>query len=353
MIGRTKHRAYGLGYKLAVAIMLVFGSGVWQMSQVEASQVLNRSLHVESNQPGVSTTHVFTFTLPTNGNVGSLQLDYCINDPLPESICIPPNGLDLTGAILQQQTGDVGFSIHASSDSNTLVLTRVPVTTTNASSTYTFTAITNPTDVYTTIYVRITSYASTDASGPIIDKGGVAFSTSTGLGVGGTVPPFLMFCSGLTVTVTCTSAQGSQINFGEFSANTTRFATSQFAAATNDPNGYVTMVFGTTLASGNNVIAASTTPDQSHQGSNQFGLNLRDNSTPDCGSDKDGIGFGVPSADYNTQDFYKFVNGDVIVSSPSSTEPNRFTVCYIANVQPNQPVGVYTATMTFVTTAQF
>jgi hypothetical protein len=91
----------------------------------------------------------------------------------------------------------------------------------------------------------------------------------------------------------------------------------------------------------------------SSQGSEQFGINLRDNATPDIGAEPDGAGDATPTANYNTADQFRFVSGDSIASDAESDSFRRFHVSYIANVTTATEPGTYTTTLTYVCTATF
>jgi hypothetical protein len=107
------------------------------------------------------------------------------------------------------------------------------------------------------------------------------------------------------------------------------------------------------MTSGNNTITALSSPTPSLPGISQFGINLRDNSSPQVGEEPAGPGTAAPAPDYNIPNFFTFRPGDTIASSSLSTEFNRLTVSYVANVSADQPVGVYSTTITYLAVAQF
>lgn len=143
------------------------------------------------------------------------------------------------------------------------------------------------------------------------------------------------------------------MSLGTLTTSTTGSGTSQIGISTNASSGYSITVNGTTLTSGANNIDALATQTASAQGSEQFGINLRDNATPNVGADASGSGTATPTANYNTADQYRFVTGDLVASKASPDAHRLFTVSYIANVAGDTAAGSYTSTLTYIATANF
>ncbi len=338
-------------WTLLLAAAVVLGSGAGSAS---AAKLSSRQVRIGSSLPSVMTIYELHFTIGTVGLIGSIEFEYCTNNPFVGTSCVAPAGLDFTSAALTAQSGETGFSVDAgNTTANRMVITRPVAVAAAQAASYTFDPVTNPSTPKQTVYVRMATFATTDATGPFTDEGAAALSTSGSLAVGGFVPPFITLCAGITVNGNCSIVQGSLLELGELSASAARSGTSQFAVATNDPAGYTTSVIGTTLTSGNNVIPAAAAPQPSSPGNGQFGINLRNNTAPDVGEEPTGLGSGTISADYGTVDQYKFVSGDQLVASADPTEFNTFTVSYIANVAASQAPGAYAATMTYIATAAF
>jgi hypothetical protein len=333
-------------YTLAAPLLLFSGTA-------SADKILTRSVEIGSSQPSATTFQEFTFTIPTADNIGSIEYEYCSNDPFIDEPCTAPVGLDISGASIASQTGVTGFSVHGTTTANKLVLTRAAAPNLAFQvATYRFNNMVNP-DSDESVYVRITTYASDDASGTPIDSGAVVFATTSGVSVEGFVPPFLTFCTGLTVAMDCTSTQGNFINLGELSKTSANFSSSQYSGATNDPGGFTTSVAGSTMTAGNKIIPALASQAPNRPGTSQFGINLRNNSNPNIGGNKAGSGDSVVMAGYNTPNLFKFVPNQVVSRSTLPTEFNRFTVSYLVNASPSQPAGIYTATLTYIAVAAF
>lgn len=320
----------------------------------EAAFFLDRSLLISSGQAGdTGVVYTFSLTFQSSLDVGSLEFEICSNDPFPGKPCTVPAGFDASSVTLTDQSGETGFSIHANSTANRLVLSRTPTATTAVASVYEFSGITNPTGENSSYYVRLGSFAADDGTGSRIDQGGIAFSISEGVSIATIVPPYLTFCAGITVSANCSSTLGNFVNFGTFSPNSTAFASIQLAAATNAEFGYSISLLGTTLTAGNNIIEPMNLSSTSLAGTSQFGLNLRNNATPDVGADISGSGSGTVVGDYAVADQYKFAAGDAIAQAPNATDFNTYTVSYVVNVPIGQAPGRYASTISFIALATF
>lgn len=319
-----------------------------------AAELTTRSVRISSAEPGAAVQHLYTFTVPSAANIGSISFEYCTNSPLDYVACVAPAGLNLVSTVIGTQTGNTGFSVSApDTTANKLVITRASSAGTIGATTYNFTNIINPTTPGQTSFVRIATFASTDGSGVANDKGSVAFATADLFEVSAYVPPFLTFCVGVFVTVNCNSVTGSRVDVGELQTTLTATASMQFSGATNDPTGFTTYMNGYTMTSGNNIITALASNGASIAGVSQFGVNLRANTAPAGGLDPVGSGTSTATAGYNTPNSYRFVNGEAVTSSPTSTDFRLFTATYIVNVSGSQPPGVYATTMTFTAVAAF
>lgn len=347
---RFKQLAFG-----SLAALLI---GVWSLyalvSHVSAAQFATRELHMSDRLVNVTADYVLTFSGQSAGTVGSIRLQLCTNDPLIGTPCTAPSGLDFTVSTLINQIGMTGFTIEAGTTANQLILTRTAGASVPGIVSYELQGIKNPSNAGT-VYGRLETFASTDASGPSLDDGGLAVDyTGNAVNVSTYVPPYLLFCVGNTIQPNdCGTAQGNSIDFGEFSTSAIATGQTQLLAATNADYGYTIRALGTTLTSGINTISALQTPDIARTGVSQFGINLRDNSTPNIGSDVQGTGTAIVSSGYDTPNYYKFLSGDVLVSATTSDGYRLFTVSYIANISKNQPVGIYVSTLQYIALASF
>lgn len=338
---------------VSALLMTVVPYLFWQ-GQTFAQDLINRSVLITSSVPSAQTTETVNMTMATATNLGSIVFQYCTDPGRAGDPCSAPVGLGLSSVILTQQNGNTGFTIDSvDSTANKIVITRPVSPALLVPSTYVFSPITNPSSINQTTYVRISTYASTNGTGPLTDKGAVAFSTTQTFSVGAFIPPFVELCVGVTVAPDCSSTKGDSIDLGILSSQSTSTATSQYAAGTNDVDGYNTYLLGSTMTSGNNVIPSVSVPTPNRPSTSEFGLNLRRNNGPAIGADPTGAGTAVPAADYNSPDLFSFKTGSLISSSLLSTDFNRMTVSYVVNVNSGQAAGVYNTTLTYLATVDF
>jgi hypothetical protein len=286
--------------------------------------------------------------------VGSVDLLFC-NDPIPYNPCVTPTGLNVSNAQLSQEVGENGFSI-LSKSANHIVLSRLPSMITSAGqSSYTFDDIVNPTDTSQAFSIRIRSHGSTNATGSQIDFGSVRGEVTDAVTIETQVPPMLIFCLAQEVEDNCTSTnENYYTDMGQLSSKSTLTAQSQMAVGTNASGGFAITANGIPMSAGTSVIDSPTTPTQSVQGTNQFGINLVANNSPTVGDDPEGAwANAVTAPDYSIPNHYKYVSGDVVAYSPNVSLMKKFTVSYIVNSNENLRAGVYTTTITYIASGRF
>lgn len=334
------------GAGLLIVVLLV-------TPKVSAAQITARKVTLSSSAASASATYTFNFTVPSSTVLKSFKAEACTT---ASGTCTTPTGFAGGSSTLSSQPTNYGDASGWTVDSNAGNL-RFKKTANSAaptgSQTVVFGSVTNPSTTNQTFYMRLTTY-SDDAYTTAVDTGVVAASTATAIQLSGTMDESLVFCTGTSITGTnCGTASGSSVNFGTFSSTSTSTGTSVMAASTNGQTGYAITVNGATLTSGANTITAVSSPTASSTGSSQFGLNIRDNATPNIGSDPSGASGTSYGSGYGTADSYKFVTGDTVASRTNQGDATAFTVSYIVNVPGSQPAGAYTATMTYICTATF
>ena len=340
-------------YFLTVLLIMVFGAVVLYRSLPTSGVILGiRNLDVSTTTPSLVAEYSLNFQTSTAGNLGSLKLQFCSNSPIIGSTCVAPNGFSADNASILNQSGITGFSKSGSSSSNEIILTKTPAFYNQSDISINFDNMVNPSDAGT-YYLRIQTFESSDASGQYSDYGGIAYSIQPNLTVNATVPPYLIFCTAVTIEgLNCENAIGNYIDLGELSANSVRKGTSQMYVTTNAELGYNITADGITLTSGNNVITSMLNADISRPGKGQFGLNFVANTAPQVGNNPQGQGSSQPVAGYNQANFFKFNPGDLVVSSPLPEE-RLFTASYIANIDTTQNAGIYASTITYICLANF
>lgn len=341
--------------RLLVVLVIYISSFIVSHQTVSAATALEqRSDKIDSSLVSAIATHQIGFTMTDIlSPVGSIVVEFCSNTPIPYDSCAFPIGFDASAAVLSSQSGETGFSIHANTTSNRVVLTRVAVNPAGIASVYDLSNITNPSSIGS-YFIRLHTFGSTDGTGIDLQNGGVVISINERITVSAEVAPYITFCVAATITAfDCSSATNFFIDFGFLLPSTTSHATSEIVAASNAVSGYSITAAGTTLTSGLNTIPALAVPTASTAGSNQFGFNLRQNTVPSNGTDVVGPGTAVPSANYATPNQFSFNNGDIIASVTHSDDIRKFTVNYITNVNGSQAGGVYSTTISFICLANF
>jgi hypothetical protein len=392
----SKQKSQKLLQKFPLLLVVVLVASlvlpVLNMSKASAAQITSRSLTLQAGADPILNggsrisavvNHQFTFTIPTNGTLGSIKFQYCT---LAAGACTAPNGLDTTSATLGTSTG-AAFSSAVSTSANSIYITRVAANFAGGSVTQQLLGVTNPdgsscglpspATPNCTFFVRISTYSSTDTTGSVTDSGVVTASTATQITLTGTMPESLVFCTGGSVNTTvgipdCATASSGAISFNQlFSPTDTATTTSQMAASTNAGSGYAISVNGPTLTSGSNTISPMSNtingaPTAGVHGVSQFGLNLKANtittSNPAVGIEvapaANGTNYkGEAVNNYSTIDAFKYFTGNNVADSASGgaggTDAQIFTVSYIVNVPGSQPAGTYTTTLTYICTPTF
>ena len=356
-----------------------------------ANQITIRSLTLQagvsdggSKRSGV-VNHAFSFTVPNVGApaIGSIQFKYCT---LAAGTCNTPAGLLTTAATMGTQSGATGFTLVNTTNGSPYITRAAASIAAGTVLTYQLLGVTNPnaTDCplnnpipgtsapSCTFFVRISTFAATNATGTAIDTGSVNASVNEQIILTGTMPESLVFCTGAIVGTTagvpdCATATSGAISFNQlFSPTDTAIASSQMAASTNAGSGYNVTINGPTLTSGSNTVTAMSAPLAGIRGTSQFGLNLKANtvttSTPAVGVEvapaTNGTNYkGQSITGYSTADNFKFGTGNIVANSANGgaggTDAQIFTVSYIVNVPGSQPAGTYTTTLTYICTPTF
>jgi hypothetical protein len=340
--------------RVFMTALLLLGAGLFLLQPVFAQEALSRSIILGSSAPDAVNTYRLGFTVTTAGPLGSIKLEFCENSPLLTEPCNAPAGFDISNATLLSETGETGFNIDALTTANSLLLSRTPaVSAGGVQVAYELGNVHNASALGTS-YARISTYATSDGSGPISDEGGLAYSLVPAFAVNAEVPPYIIMCVGVSITGTdCLTASGDYVNMGDFSPTAPRTGSTQVVLATNAPSGYIITISGNTMTSGNNVIPNLTSPTVSIPGSSQFGINLRANSSPTAGTEPVGGGSGSPAPDYNIPNRFTYRSGDIIASFNNVENYRKYTITYLVNVNRNQPPGIYSSTYTFTGTGNF
>lgn len=147
----------------------------------------------------------------------------------------------------------------------------------------------------------------------------------------------------LTFVVNTTS-----INFGIFSPSTTKTATSTFSVLNYTSSGYVVFVAGSPPVNDSYTLTGMSSTAPSSVGTEQFGLNLKANTSPATfGAEavqvpSSDFAYGEAASNYNTANQYRYVSGETIARSTQASGQTDYTIAYIVNVANATPGGAYT-----------
>lgn len=182
-------------------------------------------------------------------------------------------------------------------------------------------------------------------SGTFGDTGDIIVSilTDDQVAVSGTVAESMTFTLGAT-----------SVALGALSSSAVTSGTHTVTLATNAASGLTLSYSGTTLTSGGNTITAMSTAAASSVGTEQFGINAKDNATPNVGAECSGTApIAAAATGYSTADSFKFVTGETVISSAGGINSTSCTISYIANILGSTEAGSYTTTLTYNATANF
>jgi hypothetical protein len=170
-----------------------------------------------------------------------------------------------------------------------------------------------------------------------------------------TIDPYVAFVL-TTNTVSLTKSGGGNPDYN--STGYSQGTANTLAANTNAVSGYTISYNGDTLKGGPGnayTIDAMATKAVSATNTEQFGINLKLNTTPSTGTEPSGSGTGTPAADYATQNQYRYIanTATTLASATAATLSNTYTVTYIANVSQVTEAATYTTTITYICTGNF
>lgn len=150
----------------------------------------------------------------------------------------------------------------------------------------------------------------------------------------------------------------SSLNFGSLSTSVATTATATFSVLNYTSYGYVVQIVGNTPSSGGHNLTAMAANAASSPGTEQFGINLVDNSSPNVGADpaqvpNSSFSYGEAASNYDTANSFRYVNGETIALAPESSGQTDYTISYLVNVATTTAGGTYTGSQTIVCTGTY
>lgn len=149
-------------------------------------------------------------------------------------------------------------------------------------------------------------------------------------------------------------------SLGIFSPTTTATATSTFTVLNYTSSGYIVTIAGTPPTHDGHSIAPMTADNTDPAAASttsfeQFGINLKANTTPNVGANPvNGLfAFGANHTQYDIADRFRFVSGETIAVAPKSSGTTTYTISYIVNVGALTPGGHYTSAQTLIVTGTY
>ena len=366
---------------------------------------------------GQKTAETFTFTAPTNQNIGSIIFKFC-DDPIPldatsgpgDGTCNSPTGFNAANVVsIISQTENAGAPSTPFTLDTTTVLSGAPygcagtspartncialtrTATSNATNTVwvfkfgglTSDYITNPSTDNQSFFARIQTYTD-NAYATKGDYGSVAASTAQQIDITAKVKEVLNFsvaanasnvtapgasCSPLTTSGTSGDMKLGDSN-GVLSFNTPYDAHSYFRLSSNTNGGVTVYYSGDTLKNGttNSIAATGTTAVASTPGTPQFGLGIdSSDATPNGYNFTSGLTAAAQYASANGtlgtvgtpgSALFAFDTGSkttpvVIASAAGPVGCNTGSVRYVGNISTSTAAGIYTTTITYIATGVY
>jgi hypothetical protein len=191
---------------------------------------------------------------------------------------------------------------------------------------------------------------------------GSSANYQAGAGFNTTAQPGLTVCVGATGT-SCADMTGSSVSLGDLSTTLASTASSKFSVKNYTSHGYVVTIIGNAPSNSGDALTNLPTQTASSAGTEQFGINLRANSSPVA------VGLDpvpVPSSDfslsdpavvvdsnYRTANQYRYNSGDQVAQAPQSSGETLYTISYLANISTTTPGGQYSGGMSIVVTGTY
>jgi hypothetical protein len=135
-------------------------------------------------------------------------------------------------------------------------------------------------------------------------------------------------------------------NLGVLTTTSTATKTTSVKIQTYLSSGYMLQITGAPPKYASHTLATPSSPTTSTQGTEQFGINLVANTTPNIGANlvqvpSGTFSFGVVNSNYNTANQFMYNSGDVVAHSNSASGETDYTISFIVNISNDTPAGQY------------
>lgn len=144
-------------------------------------------------------------------------------------------------------------------------------------------------------------------------------------------------------------------HLGVLSTEQTATKTSTLRIRNHLSDGYTVQIVGKAPKYGNHTIATPTTPTSPQAGTEQFGINAVENTSPDVGANpillpSNQINLGLVNANYRTANKFMYVDGDEIARSEAESGRTDYTISMMVNISNKTPAGHYSGDFSAVVT---
>ena len=147
-------------------------------------------------------------------------------------------------------------------------------------------------------------------------------------------------------------------NLGVLNTSETASTSYEIGVRSYLSKGYVMQITGSPPKNNGRVLTRLISQSTVQPGTEQFGINLADNSTPDVGAGPiqmpDGtFSFGTVASDYTDPNLFKYLDGDIVASTETSSGLTTFTMSMILNISDTTPGGKYVGSLSAVVTPTY
>ncbi len=149
-----------------------------------------------------------------------------------------------------------------------------------------------------------------------------------------------------------------QSNLGNLTTEKTATKTMIVKVRNYLSSGYIMQIVGAAPKFNGHSLATLTTPTASKAGTEQFGMNIVANTSPQLGASPVQVpsadfSFGKPEPGYDAANKFKYVSDDVIARSSSESGETDYTISMIINVSNTTPAGHYSADYAAIVTPTY
>lgn len=353
------HKNTSRGLALILVFTLSFG-GFLSTKQATAATITPLSDTMSTQARNVTATHTIVWTQSVGVTAGdTITIDFTDTDfALNAAGSWQTTDFAYTddvrsaqapvavGAAPSCSAGAANYTVTIDATNNTFTITACVSWTTSNTAAKTFviygTAATGA-GTMTNVNADTNSSIFTVTHGSDSGTGALVIETNDVVTVTATVNPTLTF-----------AISASSVSLGTLTTGAIGSGSHTLAASTNATGGYAITYNGTTLTSGSDTIDANA-GSTAVAGTEEFGINLRDNATPNIGSDVTAsAGSCGYASGYGTADSYVFVpSTTTTITNISAAADCTYTVSYVASISSITPAGSYSTAITYVATGTF